>query len=64
MGAEASLGTIVRAKGGELLEKLPVNAAQRKVMRAMADCRSAALGGHSRQLRLLRLRAHLLELLS
>jgi hypothetical protein len=46
MAAEASLGAIVRAKGGELLEKLPVNAAQRKVMRAMADCRSAALGGH------------------
>lgn len=46
MGAEASLGAIVRAKGGELLETFPVNAAQRKVMRAMADCRSAALGGH------------------
>lgn len=46
MGAEASLGAIVRARGGELLEKFPVNAAQRKVMRAMADCRSAALGGH------------------
>jgi len=46
MDAEASLGAIVRAKGGELLDKLPVNAAQRKVMRAMADCRSAALGGH------------------
>ena len=46
MDTEASLGAIVRAKGGELLEKLPVNAAQRKVMRAMADCRSAALGGH------------------
>jgi hypothetical protein len=46
VGSEASLGAIVRAKGGELLEKFPVNAAQRKVMRAMADCRSAALGGH------------------
>src|SRR5215210_1153328 len=46
MDAETSLGAIVRAKGGELLEKLPVNPAQRKVMRAMADCRSAALGGH------------------
>jgi hypothetical protein len=46
MDAEASLGAIVRAKGGELLAKLPVNAAQRKVMRAVADCRSAALGGH------------------
>lgn len=46
MGSEASLGAIVRAKGGELVRKFPVNAAQRKVMRAMADCRSAALGGH------------------
>lgn len=46
MDAEVSLGAIVRAKGGELLEKYPVSAAQRKVMRAMADCRSAALGGH------------------
>jgi hypothetical protein len=46
MGAEASLGAIVRAKGGQLLEKFPINAAQRKVMRAIADCRSAALGGH------------------
>lgn len=46
MGAQASLGAIARAKGGELLEKFPVSAAQRKVMRAMADCRSAALGGH------------------
>jgi hypothetical protein len=46
LGTEASLGAIVRAKGGELLEQFPINAAQRKVMRAMADCRSAALGGH------------------
>ena len=46
MGAEASLGAIVRAKGGELLARFPVNAAQCKVMRAIADCRSAALGGH------------------
>lgn len=46
MAAEASLGAIARAKGGQLLEKFPINAAQRKVMRAMADCRSAALGGH------------------
>lgn len=28
MGAEASVGAIVRARGGELLEKFPVNAAQ------------------------------------
>lgn len=46
MGAEASLGAIARAKGGELLEQFPISATQRKVMRAMADCRSAALGGH------------------
>jgi hypothetical protein len=46
MGSEASLGAIVRAKGGELLERFPVSAAQRKVMRAIADCRTAALGGH------------------
>lgn len=46
MGTEVSLGAIVRAKGGALLAKYPVSAAQRKVMRAMADCRSAALGGH------------------
>ncbi len=46
MGSETSLGAIARAKGGELLDKFPLNAAQRKVMRAMADCRSAALGGH------------------
>jgi hypothetical protein len=46
VGSEASLGAIARANGGELLEKFPINAAQRKVMRAMADCRSAALGGH------------------
>jgi hypothetical protein len=39
-------GTSSRAKGGELLEKFPINAAQRKVMRAMTDCRSVALGGH------------------
>lgn len=46
MDSGASLGAIIRAKGGALLERYPVSAAQRKVMRAMADCRSAALGGH------------------
>lgn len=46
MGAEASLGAITRAKGGEFLARFPTSSAQRKVMRAMADCRSAALGGH------------------
>jgi len=46
MAAEASLGAIARAKGAALLEQFSSNAAQRKVMRAMADCRTAALGGH------------------
>ena len=46
MGAEASLGAIARARGGELLARHPTSSAQRKVMRAIADCRSAALGGH------------------
>lgn len=46
MGSEASLGAIVRAKGGELLDSVPLCPVQRKVMRAIADCRSAALGGH------------------
>ena len=46
MGSEASLGAIVRSKGGELLAKFPVTPAQRKVMRAIADCRTPALGGH------------------
>jgi len=46
MGAKASLGAITRAKGAELLATRPTTPAQRKVMRAIADCRSAALGGH------------------
>lgn len=46
MGAEASLGAITRAKGAELLATRSTTPAQRKVMRAIADCRSAALGGH------------------
>jgi len=46
MGSDASLGAIVRAKGGEVLERFSVTAAQRKVMRAIADCRTPALGGH------------------
>jgi hypothetical protein len=46
MGSEATLGAIVRAKGGELLNTFPGSPAQRKVMRAIADCRTAALGGH------------------
>src|SRR6266545_1446291 len=46
MDAEATLGVIVRAKGGELLATHSTTPAQRKAMRAMADCRTAAMGGH------------------
>ena len=46
MGAEASLGAIMRAKGGELLAAHATTPQQRKVMRAIADCRTAAMDGH------------------
>lgn len=46
MDAEASLGAIVRAKGGELFASRSVSPAQCKVLRAIADCRTPALGGH------------------
>src|SRR5437588_3946350 len=46
MDAEATLGAIVRAKGAELHAAHPLSAPQLKVMRALADCRTAALGGH------------------
>lgn len=49
MGAEATLGAVARAKGGELLAKHPATPHQRKVLRAIADCRTAALGGHRDQ---------------
>lgn len=46
MDAEATLGAILRAKGGELHAKYPLSAPQLAAMRALADCRTAALGGH------------------
>ncbi len=46
MDAELTLGAIIRAKGAELLARHPPSAPQLKVMRAIADCRTAALGGH------------------
>lgn len=49
MGAEATLGAIVRAKGGELLATRSLTPPQCKALRAIADCRTAALGGHRDQ---------------
>lgn len=47
MGTEATLGAIVRAKGGEFLKTYPsTTPVQCKVLRAIADCRTPALGGH------------------
>jgi hypothetical protein len=46
MDAEVTLGAIIRAKGAELHQQHPLSAAQLKVMRSLADCRTAALGGH------------------
>lgn len=47
--AEVTLGAIMRAKGADLLTRHPTSPTQRKVMRAIADCRTAALGGHRDQ---------------
>lgn len=49
MEAEATLGAIVRAKGGDLLASHSLSPAQCKVLRAIADCRTSALGGHRDQ---------------
>ena len=49
MPAEVTLGAIVRAKGAELMATRPTTAPQRKVMRAIAGCRTASLGGHRDQ---------------
>ena len=46
MDAEATLGAIIRAKGAELHRQHPLSAHQLSVMRSLADCRTAALGGH------------------
>ncbi len=46
MDAEATLGAIARAKGGELLASRSLSPLQCKVLRAIADCRTSAMGGH------------------
>lgn len=46
MEPEATLGAIVRAKAGELIDTRSLSAAECKTFRAIADCRTAALGGH------------------
>jgi len=47
MDAEApTLGAIIRAKGAELHRQHPLSAHKLSVMRSLADCRTAALGGH------------------
>jgi hypothetical protein len=46
MDAEATLGAIIRAKGAELHATHPLSAPQLAVIRALADCRTPALGGH------------------
>lgn len=46
MEPEANLGAIVRAKGGELIATRSLSPAQCKALRAIADCRTPALGGH------------------
>ena len=46
MEAEATLGAIIRARGAELHRRHPLSARQLAVMRSLADCRTAALGGH------------------
>jgi hypothetical protein len=44
--AEATLGAIIRAKTAELHATDPLTPHQLRVMRSLADCRTAALGGH------------------
>jgi uncharacterized protein (DUF983 family) len=46
MNAEATLGAIIRTCGAELHRQHPLSAHQLSVMRSLADCRTAALGGH------------------
>ena len=46
MDAEATLGAIIRTCGAELHRLHPLSAHQLSVMRSLADCRTAALGGH------------------
>lgn len=49
MSAEASLGGIVRAVGAEYLRTHSTTSDQRKALRAIAACRTPALGGHRDQ---------------
>lgn len=49
MDREPSLAAIVRSCGDSYLRAHRVNAAQRKVLRAIRDCRTPALGGHRQQ---------------
>ena len=46
MDAAPDLGAIVRAKTGELLESCSLSPQQLRTLRAIADCRRPALGGH------------------
>jgi putative transposase/transposase-like zinc-binding protein len=47
VSAEANLGAIARAGGAALLRRYPATTPEQiHVLRAMADCRTAALGGH------------------
>ena len=49
MSAEATLGAIARAAGAETVRHFGASPAQLHVLRAMADCRTAAMGGHRDQ---------------
>jgi len=46
MDAEATLGAIIRTCGAQLHRQHPLSAHKLSVMRSLADCRTAALGGH------------------
>jgi hypothetical protein len=49
MHAEHDLGTIVRSRGASFLRSHSTNSAQRKALRAIAACRTPALGGQRQQ---------------
>lgn len=49
MSAEANLGAIARAAGAETVRQFGATPAQLHVLRAIADCRTAAMGGHRDQ---------------
>lgn len=49
MCAEHDLGTIVRSRGASFLRSRSTNTAQRKALRAIAACRTPALGGQRQQ---------------